>query len=366
MRNQTQADLAVTQPRIIPIILSGGAGTRLWPLSTPQKPKQFLRFGSPHSLIQDTFLRCQGTLFDARPIVVTAEAQRFLVAEALREVGLAADILLEPMGRDSCAAIVAGALAAVARQPDAMVLVLAADHHIPDSSAFAAAVQQAVPAAEQGALVTFGVRPSHPATGYGYILPGDAAEGACRRVAAFVEKPDAAAAARHIANGCLWNSGNFMFRAQAFLDEARRLAPDIVTAVSAALSSALHERDFTRLDAEAFAACPRISVDFAIMEKTGKAAVLPVDYVWSDVGSWDAVAEASAPDAQGNAIAGQGHVLDARNVFLHSEGRLSTVLGCDDVIVVSTPDHVLVMRKGASGRMRDLVSALQATDRIKT
>ena len=314
-------------------------------------------------MIQQTLLRCQGAGFDGRPIFVGADQHRFVLAEAAQGLGVVADIILEPMRRDSCAAIVAGALQAMTRDEEAIILVLAADHHVPDRAAFAAAVTEGVPAAQAGLLVTFGIKPRSPATGYGYILPGDAVLGSVKRLQTFVEKPDVETAERYIAGGYLWNSGNFLFKAKSFIAEAKLLAPGLVAAVEAALKDAERDRDFLRLDATSFAASPQISVDFAIMEKTAKAAVLPVDYEWSDIGSWDAVAASLAADANGNAIVGDGVIEASRNVMVHSDGMLTTVLGCDDIVVVTTKDAVLVAKRGKTEMVKTLVDQLNAKGR---
>ena len=346
--------------KVIPVILSGGSGTRLWPLSRNAKPKQFLSFDGGPTMIQQTLLRCQGAGFDVRPIFVGADQHRFVLAEAAQGLGAQADIILEPMRRDSCAAIVAGALHAMARDEEAVILVVAADHHVPDAAAFVAAVAEAVSAAEAGLLVTFGIKPRSPATGYGYIMPGDVVKGAVRRLQKFVEKPDHETAVRYIADGYLWNSGNFLYKAKSFIAEAKVLVPDVVVAVAASLKAADRDRDFIRLDESCFAKSPQIAVDFAIMEKTKNAAVLPVDYTWSDIGSWDVVADSLSADANGNAVVGDGVIEASRNVFVHSEGMLTAVLGCEDIVVVTTKDAVLVARRGATEKVKGLVDQLKA------
>ena len=345
---------------IIPVILSGGSGTRLWPLSRNAKPKQFLSFGGGYSLIQETALRCVGEGFDPKPIFVAAESHRFMVAEAAAEIDIQCDIILEPMRRDSCAAIVAGALQAFKRNQEALILVLAADHHIPEIVEFQKAVLSAAPAAEQVWLVSFGIRPKSPHTGYGYILPGTKVDGGpVAKIEQFVEKPNLPTAEKYLTGGYLWNSGNFLFKASAFLDEARRLQPVMVEAVAASLKHSQRDLSFLRLEPEAFARSPQISVDFAIMEKTSRAAVLPVDYAWSDIGSWEAVATSGQADQFGNVVVGQGYAEASHNVMIHSEGKLTTVLGLDDVVVVTTQDAILVAHKSATEKVKDLVAHLK-------
>ena len=343
---------------VIPVILSGGSGTRLWPLSRQERPKQFLSFDGGPTMIQQTLKRCQGQHFASRPVFVGADQHRFMLADAAQGLGVTADIVLEPMRRDSCAAIVAGALYAMARDNEALILVLAADHHVPDVAAFQACVAEAVPAAEAGLLVTFGIKPRFPATGYGYILPGDPASGTVRRLRKFVEKPNQETAERYIREGYLWNSGNFLYKAKSFIAEAQALVPDVVDAVASSLKAADRDRDFIRLQAASFAASPQISVDFAIMEKTAKAAVLPVDYEWSDIGSWDAVAASLPADAHGNIVVGHGVIESGRNVMVHSEGMLTAVLGCEDIVVITTKDSVLVAKRGMTEKVKSIVEAL--------
>jgi mannose-1-phosphate guanylyltransferase / mannose-6-phosphate isomerase len=345
--------------KIIPVILSGGAGTRLWPLSRQVKPKQFLKFGTDHTLIQETVLRCRANFFDARPIVVAADAHRFMVAEALREIAVEADIILEPMRRDSCAASVAGALLAQQRNPDAIIMVMAADHHIPDRAAFARYAHLAVSDAQAGNIVTFGIKPDAPATGYGYILRGEKSGAHGFRVKSFREKPDRETAERYLRKGYLWNSGNFIYRASAFLNEVRKFEPKIFSAVQASLESAQRDKDFIRLDEHAFSASPQKSVDFAVMEKTDKAVVMPVDYAWSDIGSWDAVADTLPSDAAGNVLEGHGFTAQCTNSYVRSDGVLTAVFGCKDIVVVTTHDAVLVTKRGTTEKVKDLVELLK-------
>jgi mannose-1-phosphate guanylyltransferase/mannose-6-phosphate isomerase len=345
----------MTSTNIIPVILSGGSGTRLWPLSQKAKPKQFLNFGGEHSLIQETILRCSGTIFSTTPILVGAAEHKLMLAEAAQSLGCRPDILLEPMRRDSCAAIVAGALLAMQRDNDCLILVVAADHHIPDGAAFAKAVANAVPAAEAGLLVAFGIKPFTPATGYGYILPGSITDfGDVAHIDRFVEKPDLQTATKYINSGFLWNSGNFLFQAKALIEEAKLCVPTIVDAMEKALGLAIRETSCIALDERSFAASPQISFDYAVMEKTRKACVLPVEYDWSDIGTWDAVCDYVAKDALQNAVIGVGRTVGSRNVTIHSEKMRTAVIGCENIVVVATPDAVLVLERGRSEDVKNL------------
>lgn len=347
--------------QVIPVIMSGGSGTRLWPLSRASKPKQFLGFAGERSLFQETVLRCSADIFDARPIVVGADGHRFLLAEDLLQIGVTADILLEPAPRNSCAAIAAGCLQALSRSADATVLVLAADHHIPDMSAFAAAVADGLADVQSGHLLTFGVRPDRPATSYGYILPGGGLAKASA-VARFVEKPAREQARRHVAEGCLWNSGNFLFRADVFLSELEKFEPELLMAVRAAHANAKTDLDFKRLG-PTFAEARSISVDYAVMERTEAAAVLAVDYAWSDVGSWDAVAALLPHDEAGNAVIGDVTAIDAGGNIIHSADRLTTLVGINDMVVISTRDSLLVAPKARAEDVKPLVERLQMQGR---
>jgi mannose-1-phosphate guanylyltransferase/mannose-6-phosphate isomerase len=346
---------------IIPVILSGGAGTRLWPLSRNARPKQFLKFASEHSLMQNTVLRCAGVEFDRRPIIVSGESQRFLIAEDVRDINVEADIILEPMRRDSCAAIVAGALQALRRSPDAIVLILAADHHIPDRAHFTKAVASARQDAEQGSLTTFGIKPTYAATGYGYIKPGPLLrKDGSAKLDEFVEKPDAATATKYLSEGYLWNSGNFLFSAKTLIAELKIHAPEILAAVQAAFDNARRETDFIWLDEDNFARAPQISFDFAVMEKTNKAAVYAVDYEWNDIGSWDAVHGLLTKDKQNNAIEGRAVVLAGENNLVYSADLVTALYGVDDLVVVTTKDSVLITKRGKTENLKTLVAELKA------
>jgi mannose-1-phosphate guanylyltransferase/mannose-6-phosphate isomerase len=351
--------------KIIPLILSGGSGTRLWPLSRASKPKQFLSFEGGRSLFQETVLRCADrTVFNARPIVAAAEAHRFLVAEDLEDIGTECDILLEPVARNSCAAIAAGCFQALARAEDAVVLVLAADHRIQDAAAFTRAVEQGLPDAAGGQFITFGIRPDYPSTAYGYIKPGQALSD-CYRVSAFVEKPPVELAQTYIREGYYWNSGNFLFQARSFLQELSRLEPAIYEAVEKAHIGRTEDLNFLRLGVKAFTSSPSISVDYAVMERTDCAAVLPVDYGWSDVGSWDAVASVLPRDDDENTIVGDAKLVDSRNNLVHSKDRLATLIGIENIMVVSTRDSLLIVQKTKSEEVKKLVSALQDDGRVE-
>jgi mannose-1-phosphate guanylyltransferase/mannose-6-phosphate isomerase len=346
--------------RIIPLIMCGGAGTRLWPASREVHPKQFLSLFGPRSTFQDTILRVSDASLFERPIVITNTAYRFMVLEQLADIGREADVLLEPMRRDSGPAIAAGAAFAQTRDSDAVVLALAADHVVGDTPAFVAACREGLAAAEAGRIVTFGVQPERPATEYGYISPGEVISGDVREVARFVEKPDPATAAGYISDGYLWNSGNFMFRASVLLDEYRNLDAPSVKAVVDAVNEAGRDLGFIKLDTDAFGSAKAISIDYAVMEKTARAAVVPVACGWSDVGSWHAVWDLSEKDGQGNAAQGAAVFEDSRNCNVSTDRALVALEGVDDLVVVATQDAVLVSRQKDAGGLKRLVAKLKA------
>ena len=349
---------------LIPVIMCGGAGTRLWPVSRESMPKQFVPLVGERSTFQQVLGRIgDETIFD-RPIVITNSDFRFIVAEQMRECGIGGDIVLEPTRRDSAMAVAVAAVLAGARDPASIVIVLAADHVVRDRDAFAQACREAVAAAADGRIVTFGINPTFPATNYGYIRPGARLDGGTAfAVERFVEKPDAATAGRYIADRYLWNSGNFLFRADVMLDEIARFEPDIAKAAKAAVGGMTKDLDFLRLPAEAFAQAPKKSIDYAVMERTGHAAVVPVDCGWSDVGSWSAVWDALGHDADGNAATGSAVFLDSRNSLVHSDAAILTaVVGVDNLVVVATPDAVLVTSRDKAEQVKDLVERAQGAE----
>jgi mannose-1-phosphate guanylyltransferase/mannose-6-phosphate isomerase len=364
-RQQKTEKRAMGSRLLIPVIMCGGAGTRLWPVSRESMPKQFVPLVEERSTFQQVLGRIRdATIFD-RPIVITNSDFRFIVAEQMRECAIEGDIVLEPIRRDSAMAVGVAAMLAGARDPTSTVIVLAADHVVRDPDAFARACREAAAAAADGRIVTFGIHPTFPATNYGYIRPGAKLDGgAAFAVVSFVEKPDAATARRYIADRYLWNSGNFVFRADVMLGEIARFEPDIAKAAKAAVGGMTEDLDFLRLPAEAFAQAPKKSIDYAVMERTEHAAMVPLDCGWSDVGSWSAVWDALGHDADGNAAAGSVVFLDSRNSLAHSdETILTAVVGVDNLVVVATPDAVLVTSRDKAEQVKDLVEQLKAENR---
>ena len=355
----------MTPQPIVPVILSGGTGSRLWPLSREGFPKQFWPLVSARSMIQETALRAVGEGF-APPIVVANEAHRFLVAEQLADVGIRdATILLEPEGRNSGPAIAAAAALVAERTPGAVLWILSADHAIKDLAALYAALAAAAAAARvEGRVVTFGMRATAPETSFGYIemgAPLGGPEGAVRAVARFTEKPDAATAARLIADGRhVWNSGMFVATAATLIEELSRHAPDMLAAARAALAASARDLGFVRLGAAEFRAAPSLSIDYAVMERTDRAAVVPAEIGWSDVGSWDALWTIAARDEAGNALQGPVTVVDSRDCLIRSDGIRTAVLGCKDIVVVTTEDAVLVMPRARAQDVKKVVERLKA------
>ena len=351
--------------KIIPVVMCGGAGTRVWPESRESMPKQFIPLIGATSTFQSIVkVLADRAIFEA-PIVVTNVDYRFRVAEQLEEIGAEATIVLEPMRRDSGPAVAVAAALAARAAPEAVVAILAADHVFTDGARFAELCREAGEAAAGGAIVAFGIRPDHPATGYGYIQLGPPIDsaGKLRKVAAFVEKPDVATAQRFVAEGYLWNSGNFVFRADVMLAELERFEPEMARAAEAALAAAKNDLGFVLLDATAFAKAPKKSIDYAVMERTDRAVAIPADVGWSDVGQWSTVWRLSERDERGNSLRGQAVALDSRNVLVRSSEQLTAVVGLENVIVVSTPDAVLVADLRRSDDVKQLVDRLKAENR---
>lgn len=345
--------------RIVPLVMCGGAGTRLWPSSREGRPKQFLSLLGARSTFQDTMLRVSDAAVFARPIVITNTQYRFIVKEQLSEIGIEADILLEPIRRDSGPAIAAGAAFGEQRDGNPVMMALAADHVVADGAAFVAACVEAGKAAHSGHIVTFGVKPDRPATDYGYIRPGAKIGGGVFAVEQFVEKPDAKTAERYIGEGYLWNSGNFIFRAGDLLGEYSAFEPETVAASKAAIESAGDDLGFVVIDPVHFARAKATSIDYAVMEKTKRAAVIPVSYGWSDVGSWHAVWELSEKDAAGNAGQGNAVFVDTQNSFASSEKPLVALFGVKDLVVVASEDAVLIADRKNTAEMKRLVGTLK-------
>lgn len=329
-----------------PIILAGGSGTRLWPLSRELYPKQFHALAGSATMLQETVGRLTG-LDCAAPLVICNEDHRFIAAEQLRQVGESrAAILLEPVGRNTAPAITLAALHALGAEGDPVLLVLAADHLIANVQNFHESVQKAVRLAQAGRLVTFGIVPDRPDTGYGYIRRGKALGDDGFAIERFEEKPDRATASAYLADGgYLWNSGMFVFRASVYLAEMKRLQPEILDACQRALRASEADRDFVRIDAATFAACPANSIDYAVMEKTAMAAMVPLDAGWSDIGSWSALWDVQPKDGDGNVLAGDVLAIDSKDSLVRAQSRLVAVVGVEDLVVVETKDAVLVSHK---------------------
>jgi mannose-1-phosphate guanylyltransferase/mannose-6-phosphate isomerase len=350
---------------LIPVILSGGSGSRLWPLSRAQYPKQFQALAGPRSLFRETVGRVMALDFCGAPLVIANDAHRFLVAEQLREGGISPEaIILEPQGRNTAAAAAIAALYLSRKDPDAVLALLPSDHVIQDAEAFAAALEKAVDTAARGHLVAFGITATRPDTGYGYIECGTAlaAPPGVFRLAQFFEKPDRKTAESLVADGLhLWNSGMFVTPAALYLAELERFEPEILKACDSALSSAVADIDFLRLDARALERAPSLSIDVAVMERTERAAVIPIDIGWSDVGAWSALWDLADKDESGNATVGRVAAQDLRGCYLHStDGRLLTAIGLEDYLVVSTADATLVAPRRQAKEVKGLVERLEA------
>ena len=347
---------------ITPILLAGGAGTRLWPVSRDALPKQFLPLIGDRSTYQETLLRVRDPIF-APPIVITGPNFHFFARRQAEEVGIEATVVIEPMRRDSGPAIAAATALAAIRDPKSVVLALAADHIILDVEAFRATCLAGLPAAEAEYIVTFGIKPTEPKTSFGYILPGEEIVGGAHAVKRFVEKPDPATAARYLGENYLWNSGNFLFRADVLLSDLGALEPQMAVAIKEAVANASNDLGFVRLQPEAFARAPQKSIDYAVMEKTKRAAVVTGNFRWSDIGSWDALFDITKPDSQGNVVQGRVVTMDTAGCVIHSDERLTALVGIKDLVVVSTPDAVMVVPRSRAQEVRELVVKLKTANR---
>ncbi|XNS85174.1 mannose-1-phosphate guanylyltransferase/mannose-6-phosphate isomerase [Vibrio cyclitrophicus] len=349
---------------ILPIIMAGGSGSRLWPLSRTHYPKQFISLTSDNTMLQDTIKRLKG-IEHKSPFLICNENHRFIVAEQLRDNKIShSGIILEPVGRNTAPAIALAAIHAVNDGDDPLLLILAADHVIKNESQFAAAVEEAKIHALADKLVTFGIVPTGPETGYGYIKQGESIGNTCFKVDSFVEKPNLATAERYLASkDYLWNSGMFLFKASRYLDELGKHQPGILEACQKAMSGCKSDLDFIRLDEEAFKACPDDSVDYAVMEKTDDAVVVPLDAQWSDVGSFSSLWEVANKDEQGNVAHGDVITHGTQNSFIYSQNKLVATVGIEDLVVVETKDAVLVAHKGKVQDVKSIVNQLKAAGR---
>jgi len=363
---------------IIPVILAGGSGTRLWPLSRELQPKQMLTLTDHHTMLQNTLLRLAGMAETAHPIVICNEAYGAMVDSQLRDIDMPAlAIFLEPVGRNTAPAVAVAALKAAANNPDALILVLPADHLIQNISAFHAALKLGIGFGQQGGLVTFGIVPDRPETGYGYIHKGNPVQvhqnpgpdngNAGFSIAEFVEKPDIQTARHYVSSGdYCWNSGMFMFPVAGVLTELRRFVPEIVGACERAMAEGRAESDFFYLDHAAFTACPSDSIDYAVMEKTRHGVMIPLNAGWDDVGSWEALWKVGEKDASGNVVSGDVICVDTENTFVRSESRLVTVLGVRDLAIVETPDAILVSALSNTQGVKQIVDRLKSQKRPET
>lgn len=352
---------------LLPVIMAGGTGSRLWPLSRELYPKQFICLHGKNSMLQETVNRLDG-IQTRDPMVICNEEHRFLVAEQLRQVNkLSSNIILEPVGRNTAPAIALAALNAVSSGDDPILLVLAADHIMENEAAFHMAVENATPYAKTGSLVTFGIIPTGPETGYGYIHRGEQlsnVENAPFRVQRFVEKPDLETAEAYLRCGeYYWNSGMFMFRAERYLQELEKFRPDILAACQSAISSVDKQSDFIKIDKECFMTCPDESVDYAVMEKTDDAVVIPLDAGWSDVGSWSALWEVNEKDEQGNSLQGDTFLHNTQDCYINTDDQLVAAIGVDNLVIVNTKDAVLVANKNEVQDVKRVVEFLKANSR---
>jgi len=348
---------------IYPVILCGGAGTRLWPSSRADRPKQFLKLVGSRSSFQETILRVMDLPGAEEIVVVTGQAMAELVERQALEVGAKLTVIIEPEARDSAPAIAAAAAYVQTLSPDGVMLMLAADHHIAEPDIFREAALTAMAAARAGLIVTFGVEPTSPATGFGYIKPGAPLAGGVMAVAAFVEKPDLEAARRYVQEGYYWNSGNFAFTARTLLDELTAFEPEIREGAEASVADGKREGVRLNLDRAAFGRATKKSLDYAVMERTSRAAVAPAAFTWSDLGAWDAIWEISARDAEGNAASGDVHLIDTKGVLARSNGPFVGAIGVQDLLIVAESDAVLVCRRDDAQAVKALVDVLKASGR---
>lgn len=351
--------------KVIPVVLCGGAGTRLWPLSRQAYPKQFAVELDHKSLLDLTLERARSLAGVEDCLAVTAEDYRFMVTEALDRAGLAGSILLEPVARNTAPAICAAALKIAELHPNAVMVILPSDHFVPDAATFSAAIENAVKLASDGWWVTLGIRPDKPSSAYGYIEPGAGLEDVqgSSQVSRFIEKPDPETAVELLGKGCLWNAGIFIVQAQMAADLVEKHAPDIHKQVCDAVAQMSDDQRFRRLGSKSFGASPSISIDYAVLEKEPRVAVIPYDGSWSDLGSWDAVAQAHAADENGNRSEGDAWFIGSRNAFVHSPDRLTVVLGLDNVVVVDTADAVLVAASNKAEQVKVVVDQLKSAER---
>lgn len=351
----------MSSPLVQPVILAGGSGTRLWPLSTTEFPKQFRPLLGKRSTFQDTLSRVTSSALYKAPITITNQTHAQLAQEQQAEIGVAGILIAETARRDSAAAVALAALAAQRDDPQALVLTLAADHVIPDAEEFRRTVQAGCAAAASGKIVVFGLTPAEPKTCYGYIQPGAALDesGKVSDVNSFVEKPDLETALGYFQSGYLWNSGNFLFRADVMIEAFHKFAPEIIRSVQDSFENATElPKGIFNLDAERFEKTPADSIDYAIIERTDNCAVVKGDFIWSDVGSWDAVWEILPKDAEQNSHVGQAHFIESQGCFIHSEGRPTVAVGLNDIIVVSTDDAVLVLPKDKTQQVKKVAQLL--------
>lgn len=349
---------------LLPVIMAGGSGSRLWPLSRSLYPKQFISLASDKTMLQDTLLRLEG-LAHQDPLLICNQEHRFIVAEQLRQQGLQhGGIILEPVGRNTAPAIALAALKAIKAGQDPLLLVLAADHVIQQSLAFTQAIEAAIPSAEQGMLVTFGIVPTAPETGYGYIKKGELVGESAYRVAQFVEKPNLATAEQYLSSGeYYWNSGMFLFKASRYLAELKTHRPDILKSCKLAMQGARSDLDFIRLDEDKFSECPDDSIDYAVMEKTQDALVVPMDAGWSDVGSFSALWEVSEKDSSGNAVVGDVMLEQTCNSYVYAQNKLVSTVGVDNLVIIETKDAVLVANKDKVQDVKNIVNQLKEQNR---